>query len=96
MIDSANPLDRLQKVWKRVPGVQYFLEHHHGIFYVLTNAPLRESKEWSGEGYYVARCRVEDILSSNWQVNFLLAHESYIPCGFLTFYDVVYSLSFHH
>ncbi|PRQ40557.1 putative oligopeptidase B [Rosa chinensis] len=76
LIDSANPLDRLQKVWKRVPGVQYFLEHHHGIFYVLTNAPLRESKEWSGEGYYLARCCVEDILSSNWQ-NIIIPSEDF-------------------
>lgn len=76
MIDAANPLDGLQKVWKRVSGVQFFLEHHHGLFYVLTNAPLSESKKWSGEGYYLASCRLQDLLSSNWQVNSVLIHES--------------------
>lgn len=76
MIDAANPLDGLQRVWKRVSGVQYFLEHHHGLFYVLTNAPLSENKVWSGEGYYLASCRGEDLPTSNWQVKFLLTHES--------------------
>ncbi|CAL8994756.1 unnamed protein product [Prunus brigantina] len=71
LIDAANPLDGLQKVWKRVSGVQFFLEHHHGLFYVLTNAPLSESKKWSGEGYYLASCRLQDLLSSNWQNIFL-------------------------
>lgn len=85
MIDSTNPLGGLQKVWKRISGVQYFLEHHHGTFYVLTNAPLNKNKKWSGEGYYLVTCSVEDILSSNWQVNFLLAHESYIPYGYFPF-----------
>lgn len=68
LIDAANPLDGLQKVWKRVSGAQYFLEHHRGSFYVLTNAPLSGNKEWSGEGYYLASCRAEDLLSSSWQV----------------------------
>lgn len=76
MIDAANPLDGLQRVWKRVSGVQYFLEHHHGLFYVLTNAPLSENKVWSGEGYYLASCQGEDLPTSNWQVKFLLTHES--------------------
>ncbi|PQQ17042.1 dipeptidyl aminopeptidase BI [Prunus yedoensis var. nudiflora] len=71
LIDAANPLDGLQKVWKRVSGVQFFLEHHHGLFYVLTNAPLSESKKWSGEGYYLASCHLQDLLSSNWQNIFL-------------------------
>lgn len=62
-------------MWKRVSGVQYFLEHHHGIFYVLTNAPMSEIMEWSGEGYYLARCCLEDLLSCNWQVNFVLTPE---------------------
>ncbi|MCO5598888.1 hypothetical protein L7F22_052987 [Adiantum nelumboides] len=70
LIDAANPLDGLQKVWKRVSGVQFFLEHHHELFYVLTNAPLSESKKWSGEGYYLASCRLQDLLSSNWHKDF--------------------------
>ncbi|KAB2614264.1 prolyl endopeptidase-like [Pyrus ussuriensis x Pyrus communis] len=74
LIDAANPLDGLQRVWKRVSGVQYFLEHHHGLFYVLTNAPLSENKVWSGEGYYLASCRGEDLPTSNWQ-NIILPSE---------------------
>nr|XP_011462973.1 PREDICTED: prolyl endopeptidase-like isoform X1 [Fragaria vesca subsp. vesca] len=76
LIDSTNPLGGLQKVWKRISGVQYFLEHHLGTFYVLTNAPSNESKAWSGEGYYLATCSVEDILSSNWQ-NIILPSEDF-------------------
>ncbi|XP_050372148.1 uncharacterized protein LOC126790059 isoform X1 [Argentina anserina] len=76
LIDSANPLGGSHKVWKRVPGVQYFLEHHHGTFYVLTNAPLDESKDWSGEGYYLATCCAEDLQSSSWQ-NIILPSEDF-------------------
>ncbi|RXH79427.1 hypothetical protein DVH24_040574 [Malus domestica] len=72
--NAANPLDGLQRIWKRVSGVQYFLEHHHGLFYVLTNAPLSENKVWSGEGYYLASCRGEDLPTSNWQ-NIILPNE---------------------
>ncbi|KAJ7943291.1 protease 2 [Quillaja saponaria] len=67
LIDAANPLGDLQRIRKRVSGVQYFLEHHYGLFYILTNAPLPENKNWSGEDYYLVRCRVEDIESTNWQ-----------------------------
>lgn len=78
-------------MWKRVSGVQYFLEHHHGIFYVLTNAPMSEIMEWSGEGYYLARCCLEDLLSCNWQVYFVLTPESYIWIHGVVFCTVIYS-----
>lgn len=71
IIEAANPSGGLQKIRERVSGVQYFLEHHHGVFYILTNAPLCGNKEWSGENYYLARCPVEDIQSVNWQVRFV-------------------------
>lgn len=49
--------------------VQCFLEHHNGFFYILTNAPTNAISESSGEGYYLARCLVEEIESSDdWQV----------------------------
>lgn len=65
VIDATNPFDSMQRVHKRVSGVQYFLEHHNGLFYILTNAAL---SGWSGGNYYLATCPVEHILSSQWQV----------------------------
>ncbi|KAK9266777.1 hypothetical protein L1049_012665 [Liquidambar formosana] len=73
VIDATNPQDGLRRIHKRVPGVQYFLEHHYGFFYVLTNAPLCETKFSCGD-FYLARCRVEDIQSGDWQ-NIILPGE---------------------
>nr|XP_023925734.1 uncharacterized protein LOC112037158 isoform X1 [Quercus suber] len=67
VIDAANPLGGLLQIHERVCGIQYFLEHHYGFFYILTNAPLSENKECSGGNYYLAKCPVEDIQSANWQ-----------------------------
>ncbi|KAF8389892.1 hypothetical protein HHK36_024410 [Tetracentron sinense] len=67
VIDSASPRDGLQRIRKRVPGVQYFLEHHYGFFYILTNAPLREDEDMVGRSYYLVRCRAGDIQSADWQ-----------------------------
>ncbi|WJX63288.1 hypothetical protein P8452_48195 [Trifolium repens] len=66
VIDSANPTDGLQRLCERTSGVQYFVEHHSGQFYFLTNAPLPDGK-WSGDEYYLVRCRVEDIQSPKLQ-----------------------------
>ncbi|XP_022632440.1 uncharacterized protein LOC106779835 isoform X1 [Vigna radiata var. radiata] len=66
VIDSVNPSNGLQKLCSRTSGVQYFVEHHSGLFYILTNAPIPES-QWSGQGYYLVRCRVEDIESTKLQ-----------------------------
>ncbi|XP_023550805.1 uncharacterized protein LOC111808835, partial [Cucurbita pepo subsp. pepo] len=67
IIDANNSLSGLQRIHKRIPGIQYFLEHHRGFFYILTNAPLEKKGDCSKEDYYVAQCRVEDIKSANWQ-----------------------------
>ncbi|KAG7979052.1 hypothetical protein I3843_05G110800 [Carya illinoinensis] len=67
LIDAANPLDGLCRIRERVHGVQYFVEHHYGLFYVLTNAPLNENKDFSDGNYYLATSRVEDIQLANWQ-----------------------------
>ncbi|KAJ6357038.1 hypothetical protein OIU78_005014 [Salix suchowensis] len=74
VIDATNPLDGLQRVRERVSGVRYFLEHHYGVFYILTNAPLSESEDLSDGNYYLAQCQVEDIQSSDWQ-NIILPSE---------------------
>lgn len=80
IIDANNPQDGLQKVHTRVSGVQFFLEHHKGFFYILTNA---SQKELFDTNYYLARCHVKDIHLANWQV-FLSTH---IP--FSSFFVVV-------
>ncbi|XP_042502302.1 protease 2 isoform X2 [Macadamia integrifolia] len=67
VIDANNPQNELQRVRKRVPGVQYFLEHHHGFFYILTNASCGEDTGLVSGGYHLARCSAEDIQSSIWQ-----------------------------
>lgn len=68
VIDATEPLNGLQRVHERVSGVQYFLEHHFGFFYILTNAPMKENIKCSNEGFYLARCRGGDIQSTTWQV----------------------------
>lgn len=69
VIDATNPLGGLRRVHKRVPGVQYFLEHHYGFFYILTNYPLSDNEECPSGDYYLARCRAEKLYSANWQVS---------------------------
>ena len=68
VIDATNPSNGIHKIRERVSGAQYFLEHHYGLFYILTNTPL-ENGQWSGENYYLARCPVEDTRSAKWQVS---------------------------
>lgn len=50
-----------------MPGVQYFLEHHYGVFYILTNAPPENIGSVTG-GYYLARCSADKSMLANWQV----------------------------
>ncbi|KAL5123446.1 O-fucosyltransferase 34 [Glycine soja] len=64
--DSVNPSNGLQKICNRTSGVQYFVEHHSGLFYILTNAPIPDA-EWSGQGYYLVRSRIEDVESAKFQ-----------------------------
>ncbi|KAF3671552.1 putative cytosolic sulfotransferase 12-like [Capsicum annuum] len=65
VINATNLQTGIQRFCKRVSGVQYFLEHHHGFFYVLTNSRNvgEESSPSSGE-YYLARCPVENLQST--------------------------------
>uniref|UniRef100_A0A803L7N2 Prolyl endopeptidase n=1 Tax=Chenopodium quinoa TaxID=63459 RepID=A0A803L7N2_CHEQI len=67
VIDAANSFDSLHRVHKRVHGVQYFLEHHRGFFYVLTNHPSAEFEKLHCGNFYLGICRVEDINSADWQ-----------------------------
>lgn len=70
VMDAANYENGLMPVRKRAPGVQYFLEHHYGFFYILTNAPS-ENITFATEGYHLVRCRAEKSSLSTWQVSFL-------------------------
>lgn len=75
LIDANNPRDGLRCIRKRLPGVRYFLEHHNGFFYILTNAHFKEDKDMPSEDYYLAKCRFEEVFSSaDWQVKSLAYH----------------------
>ncbi|KAI4989934.1 hypothetical protein ZWY2020_038297 [Hordeum vulgare] len=67
VMESGNVREGLWPVQKRTNKVQYFLEHHNGFFYILTNAPLKDTGT-TVEGYYLARCRAEKSLMDKWQV----------------------------
>jgi protease II len=68
VIESDNIRKGLWPIRKRADQVQYFLEHHNGFFYILTNAPLKDA-ETPTEGYYLARSRAEKSLVNKWQVS---------------------------
>ncbi|XP_021308980.1 uncharacterized protein LOC8063744 isoform X2 [Sorghum bicolor] len=67
VIESDNLREGLWPIRNRVDKVQYFLEHHNGFFYILTNAPVNDT-EMTTEGYYLARCRAEKSLVDRWQI----------------------------
>jgi len=77
VIDAANPLDGPRRVHRRIHDVQYFLEHHQGFFYVLTNRPLDRVGKLGNGKLYLGICRVEDINSGDWQV-ILFFPQSYV------------------
>lgn len=71
IIDATNPHSQIQRFRKRESGVQYFLEHHHGLFYVLTNAPISKDEPSANANYYLAICRADDLQSNYFQNVFL-------------------------
>lgn len=92
-INSMDPETGLQRFCRRVSGVQYFLEHHYGFFYILTNAPMRDDKKFSGNGYYLARCRVEDVQSANFQV--ILCLNVYLESRKYCLYVLILSMTLY-
>uniref|UniRef100_A0A7C9DVX1 Peptidase S9A N-terminal domain-containing protein n=1 Tax=Opuntia streptacantha TaxID=393608 RepID=A0A7C9DVX1_OPUST len=68
VIDATNPLGGPRRVHRRIHDVQYFLEHHHGFFYVLTNRPLDRVGKLGNRKLCLGNCGVEDINSGDWQV----------------------------
>ncbi|KAK9074466.1 hypothetical protein SSX86_007064 [Deinandra increscens subsp. villosa] len=67
VVDANNPKNGLRKVHNRVSGVQFFLEHHRGFFYILTNLHVGDENELLDGNHYLARCRVEDVQSASWE-----------------------------
>ncbi|KAF3773237.1 Protease 2, partial [Nymphaea thermarum] len=65
VVSTTKLKEGLQLVQKREYGVQCFLEHHHGYFYILTN--FQSDKASASEGYHIARCAVENFPSGDWQ-----------------------------
>ncbi|KAK3133608.1 hypothetical protein QOZ80_6AG0538650 [Eleusine coracana subsp. coracana] len=70
VIESDNVRKGLWPIRKRADQVQYFLEHHNGFFYILTNVPLKDAETPTEptEGYYLARSRAEKSLVNEWQI----------------------------
>lgn len=79
VIDAACPLDGLQCVRTRVAGVQYFLEHHHDFFYVLTNASSEGIGFFATGDYHLARFRDVNLPAAGWQVSFIFLEILRIP-----------------
>nr|XP_017227445.1 PREDICTED: protease 2 isoform X2 [Daucus carota subsp. sativus] len=67
VVDATNPQSGLHRVNIRIPGVQYFLEHHHGFFYALTNQLPCGNNLLSTGNYYLIRCQVQDLQTAKWE-----------------------------
>jgi hypothetical protein len=67
VIKSDNVRKGLWTIRKCADQVQYFLEHHSGFFYIITNAPLKDA-ETPTEGYHLTS-RTEKSLVDKWQVS---------------------------
>ncbi|KAG0475158.1 hypothetical protein HPP92_014844 [Vanilla planifolia] len=67
-MDATNLNDGLWLVRVRVPGLQYFLEHHYGFFYILTNASMEETAFATTSEYKIIRCKAEKSKLDNWKV----------------------------
>lgn len=73
-------------------GVQYFVEHHHGYFYILTNYPTEAVDLADYGGYYLARCIAERSMLNEWEVMLFQAmlhgHSKIVPYLCLTTYRI--------
>ncbi|KAL2620360.1 hypothetical protein R1flu_000565 [Riccia fluitans] len=68
LVDADDPEAGLQLVEKRRVGVQYFIEHHQGFLYILTNRrPTTESVSDAPGDYRLVRCQLQDLRSEHWQ-----------------------------
>ncbi|XP_078431787.1 prolyl oligopeptidase family protein [Wolffia australiana] len=76
VVDSSKEQNELMLVQKRVFGVQYFVEHHHGFLYILTNSSSSDTVRHL-EGYHLVRCSAEKFPLSRFQ-DFILPGKSFI------------------
>jgi hypothetical protein len=61
LLDAKDPEQALQRVEPRRSDVEYFVEHHDGFLYILTNSGL-------GCNYRLVQCPVDSTSSKHWQV----------------------------
>lgn len=65
-MDAENPGGIPQRVEQRRSGIEYFVEHHCGFLYILTNSALCHN-------YRLVRCPVQTPTSKYWEVMSLIA-----------------------
>ncbi len=61
LLDAKDPEQAPQRVEPRRSDVEYFVEHHDGFLYILTNSGL-------GCNYQLVQCPVDSTSSKHWQV----------------------------
>lgn len=65
-MDARNPGGKVRIVEPRRSEVEYFVEHHDGFLYILTNSGLSPN-------YRLVRCPVSTPGSDHWEVNLILS-----------------------
>jgi oligopeptidase B len=61
-VDARNPEGSIRIVERRRSEVEYFVEHHDGFLYILTNlGPC--------PNYRLVRCPIQTPAAKHWQVN---------------------------
>jgi protease II len=61
LVDAKNPRGRIQRVECRRPNVEYYVEHHGGYLYILTNSG-------PSPNYRLVRCPIQTSASEFWEV----------------------------
>ncbi|KAG6552614.1 hypothetical protein Mapa_005814 [Marchantia paleacea] len=79
LIDADNPEADLQLVEERRGGIQYFVEHHQGFLYILTNRRMDGGNTRTAVGdYRLVRCSLGNLSSKCWQEIASLEHGAFI------------------
>ena len=61
-MDARNPEGNIRIVEPRKSEVEYFVEHHDGFLYILTNLG-------PSSNYRLVRCPVQTPAAKHWEVN---------------------------
>lgn len=67
----------MELVEKRRPGVEYFVEHHRGNLFLLTNAQIQHTQRCSSD-YRLFLCPVGALRLDNWKQIVLEEHDAII------------------